>query len=61
MRYVGNIIPGVVADVEVDQSMEEGFEEGVCNIGGVVGWWDGGCMMDDSLLELVGERFSNAR
>ena len=39
MRYVGNIIPGVVADVEVDQSMEEGFEEGVCNIGGVVGWW----------------------
>ena len=55
MRYVGSVIPVVVADVEVHQSMEEGMDEGLCCVDGDVGLRKWKCMVNDSLLEPVGE------
>ena len=57
MRYVGSVIRTIAAVVDVDQSMEEGFDKELYGVDGWMGWWKWDCMVKDSLLKLMGERF----
>lgn len=39
MIYVGSVIPVVIADVDVHQSMEEGIDKRLRHVDGGIRWW----------------------